>query len=695
MKLSAAVVLTLVSLACTTNVRADEITLTAKEMFSRATPLNLRLSADGEAIGRLTGELIETDGNAAGYSYKPNEEVLADGIVIEKELRVRLTIHNKALVQVAPTDVRPSRAYLLVGHTGKSMSAEINGQQVPLGEPAKAGNYWKRFEVPVSALKDGLNSIKLRGDGKIWIARNDDHAADDVWKQFVEPSSFKFSSGGSPRSTKLGKNNDIEGEYYVRLYLEGTAHVSSGLFLLPMLDAANLAGKPTASPNAKVKSIRIKVTGDWGGLGSPAIILRAPPQTGHSKEFEFRADESEMNLLATSSKPLPQYFRIQLQMPSADATHHPQLKSITIATEIEAAGNWSDKLTLAAAHNPELPESLLPVAPHEFQFERLDHPRLQQLRKEYQLDEVVKGCTTDLQRMEKLAAWSSQLWAKGHLSEIYPKWDALEILKNHSDGTPIGGFCQQYNIVFLQACESLGMVGRCVSIGAGDHGLKIRSGHEVVEIWSNELSKWIYVDGQAAWYLVDKETREPLDLLELRARQVAHFQEKPYRAAEVVVLAKSPYEWKGFGEFPAFTELRMIPHTQFLDGKLPMPLNQGMRGWFWTGHRVWTDDLYPASVLYSHRITSPRDWNFPINQTHLWLEQKEKPGEVDVRLTHNMPSFEHFVVQIDGEAERSLKGNDLTWSLKPGENRVQVRAVNKLGIAGPPSWIKVAFKPGS
>ena len=34
-------------------------------------------------------------------------------------------------------------------------------------------------------------------------------------------------------------------------------------------------------------------------------------------------------------------------------------------------------------------------------------------------------------------------------------------------------------LTLLQACEAFGMPGRCVSIGAGDHGVKIRSGHEV------------------------------------------------------------------------------------------------------------------------------------------------------------------------------------------------------------------------
>jgi len=687
MKFTTALLFALLLMSAVRFAVAEELRLSASEIFARASIDRLKLANDAKTIEFVHGKLFETDGLAAGYSYKPNEEALGEGVVVEKTMQIRILALKKPR-GAKPTNLQATRAYLLVGHTGKSLSAEINGQPVALGEPAKAGNYWKRFEIPVSVVKNGTNVIKLSGDGKIWFARNDDMPVKLPWDPMLlgAQSSQKITVGS--RSTKLGKNNDIEGEYYIRLYLEGIANNPSLSLILPLMDGANLTGKQVVSPQANIKRIHVQLDGDWSGLGSPTISV-AGRWTSDVEEPFYSLDEGpEATLKAASSLPLPRHFSVHVGLPQDDANHRSRLRSITIRTETETPSDWGKKLTLVAKHNPDLPISL-----SDFRFESLDHPRLKQLREQYQLDEIVKGCKTDLQRMEKLAAWSSQLWTKGHLSEAYPKWDALEILKKHADGTPIGGFCQQYNIVFLQACESLGMPGRCVSIGAGDHGLKIRSGHEVVEIWSNEHNKWIYVDGQAAWYFVDKETREPLSLLELRERQVAHFQKQPLRAAEVVVLAKSPYEWKGFGEFPAFAELRMIPHTQFLDGKLIMPLNQGMRGWFWTGHHVWTDDKYPASILYPQRITREQDWNFPINQTQLWLEQKEKPGEVSVQLTHNMPSFDHFVVQQDEGADQAIKGNDFTWSLQPGNNRLQARAVNKLGLAGPPSWIKVSYSP--
>lgn len=678
------------TVALATSISAEErkleLRLTAAELWQQSHVTNVRMSADGKAIELTRGLLIENDGAAAGYSYQPNEEILGEGMTAYQRLRVPALqghVHSDQ-------DEKPKhapRAYLLVGHTGKKLQATINGKEVPLPEPTQAGRYWKQFQIPPTSLTpDSQNEIGLSGDGKLWIARADERAR---WphedKPHVQQSHkiIKATPTGSPKS--LGPKNDIAGEYYVRLYLDG--FLQEGTLETTTYDAANLSGD--AIPPAKIRVQSIHIQAEFADK-------RASPQVGliwatnpERTEFQGRlSSESEIKLSALNDESLPRFFSVYVTLPMVEPEVTPRLTAIRIRTEIAAEPSWSDKLKITGKQIPKL------VYPEEwFHFEKLDHARLADFRKQFALDEVVKGCTTDLQRMEKLAVWTSQQWTKGHLGKIYPKWDAFEILKKHDDGTPIGGFCQQYNLVFLQACESFGMVGRCVSIGSGDHGITIRSGHEVVEVWSNELNKWVYVDGQAAWYFVDKETRTPLSLLELRERQVAAFQEKTHRAVDVVVLAKSPYEWKGLGEWPAFAELRMIPHTQFLDGKLPLPLNQGMRGWFWTGHRAWTEDTYPASVLYSDRVTNAHDWNWPINQTQLWLEQQAKPGELEVRLAHNMPSFAKYRVQIDDQPARNGDNGVFTWPLRAGENRLQVRAVNNLGLAGPTSWIKVEYKP--
>jgi hypothetical protein len=675
-----------VSFFALASVRADELVLTAADLYRMASMQGVELSADGKSLMPSRGQLIESDGEAAGYSYKPQEETLGPDIEVVKVFQINLLRH----IHPPHSDndpQRPPKAYLLVGHMGKSLKAAINGRAIELGEPAKVGNYWKKFEIPTKWLKHGKNHVSLTGEGKLWIARQDDQP-NPLKPRLRRQQSYKWDKG--VRWDRLGPNNDIAGEYYVRLYLDG--YMDNFNYLeLPVFDAASLAGKSIAPPRVKVKRIHVSVDSDWPEPADGASIsISSHSHLGRvDSTFSSSPLLMDTNEFTLEGERVPRFFSVSLTLPAKGVSQPTHLRSVRISTEVEPIES-DGTYEISGRSNELLSRFDLNEL---FEFESLDHPKLKQLREQYKLDEVVKGCTTDLQRMEKLAVWSSQQWTKGHLKEAYPPWDALEILKKHADGTPVGGFCQQYNLVFLQACQSFGMVGRCVSISSGDHGLKIRSGHEVVEIWSNDLNKWIYVDGQAAWYFVDQESREPLNLLELRERQLAHFQGRPFRPAEVVVLGKSPYEWKGFGDFPAFAELRMIPHTKFLDGDWPLPVNQGMRGWFWTGFRVLTDDQYPASILYPSRIHRAADWNFPLHQCEIRLQRTDKPGRLQVYLLSGMPSFNHYLVQTGDMKERMVKEQKLEWPLQPGENRIQVRAVSKLLVHGPPSWITVKYTP--
>jgi hypothetical protein len=312
------------------------------------------------------------------------------------------------------------------------------------------------------------------------------------------------------------------------------------------------------------------------------------------------------------------------------------------------------------------------------------------LRKQYRLDEVVAGAASELEVLGRLAAWSSRRWQRGHLNEAYPAWDALEILKPHADGQPVGGFCQQYNLVFLQACEAFGFAGRPVSLGPGDLGIKLGGGHEVVEIWSNDFRKWVYIDGNTAWYFVDESDRTPLSLWELRQRQLQALRGAAFRPVRVVSLADNRHAWKGLTGWPPFVELRLIPRSNFLEEKAPLPLNQGMRGWFWTGHHTWTDAEAPASLLYSQRVSQPPNWNWTLNQAHFRLEATDLPGELRVHLDTQTPGFDTFVASLDEKAPQPVSSGFL-WKLHAGKNRLEVRPRNILGRQGIASWVVLEY----
>jgi hypothetical protein len=430
-----------------------------------------------------------------------------------------------------------------------------------------------------------------------------------------------------------------------------------------------------------------------------------------------------------SAKPIVshgRYAQVRIELATADPRHSPRVTGLEWirddsmsarpipSAEAEMARRstplpqWTRRVRIVEREVPVVRRSSIA-----FTYEPFDAATLQEFRRVERLDEHVRadmaassesddavgeakdtmavGGKPEWALVSRLAAWSALRWSDGHLGQSYPPWNALEILKPHSDGKPIGGFCQQFNVVFLQACESFGLIGRAVSIGAGDHGLAIRSGHEVVEIWSNEFAKWIYIDGQAGWYFVD-ERGTPLSLLELRERQLAVRGGQPSDAVRLVRVAKTKWTWSGLAGWPAFAELRLIPRSDWLTRPSPLPLNQGMRGWFWSGHVAWSDDAYPASLLYGQRVGQTANWQWTGQAAAARLQATEASGELRVAIESVIPGGGTLQIRDNDQPPRRVS-SEFSWTLRPGVNRLVVEPINRADRAGAGSRFVVNFDP--
>ncbi len=638
--------------------KAETVRLDARALYERSTSTNLRIAGDGSAIELDWGELFEDDGPAAGFSYKSNEEKLSATTWIKKEF-------------ILPNP-QAKKAALLIGGSG-TLRALVNGKPHDLGPAIKVGNYWQAFTLPTELLSPGKNDLVLHGNGKVWIARDDEFAAGSRTRTKHPNRSAKSNDAGKTWDyDRLGSAGNIDGEYYVRLFLE---HFQPhGTLTSPIFDAGNLGGNLLSPPIVSLGPVRIDVQAETAKTGRNAVRVRSGTTCApDAKNWSAWQPLGDGGVLA---KPLGRFLQVAVELTSADPLLTPRLKGLAIEATPKVADDWTKNIRVIEQLNEVITRTSIP-----FEYEPFGHPRLKQLRQQHKLDEVVKDAKSELDIITRLAAWSAARWQRGHLRDAYPAWDALDILKPHADGAPVGGFCQQYNVVFLQACGSFGLVGRAVSIGPGESGAKIRSGHEVVEIWSNEHKKWIYVDGQMAWYFTDGQSATPLSLLELRERQLLTLRGNKASPVKLVKLADIGQDWKGFDAFPPFVELRLIPRSNFLQEKSPIPLNQGMRGWFWTGHYAWTDDDEPAALLYGNRVRARRDWAWTMNQAHIVLEATNTPGEFHVHLDTETPGFDTFYAQIDGKAKQPV-ASGFVWRLLRGRNLLEVRPRNLAGREG-------------
>jgi hypothetical protein len=746
--------------------KANVLVWNARELFDRGTVRDVRLSRDGQCLELDRGVLIEDDGPAAGYSYVPNEESLTEHDVLEKQLIV--------------ADPRAATATLLVGSTA-DFRFKVNGVATSLEPLGKAGNYWRRYAVPVDKLVAGVNRFELQGAGKLWIALEQDYATGSETRRHHPNRSRKSLDGGKTWTDRgLGPKGDLDGEYYVRLQLD--QHPPSGVWWSPIVDLANLDHAPLSPAGDLRPPFRVRATVADRPLGNVRLAVRTGPKLpsdalpsdasdsgtksgtnvggsaggggaggGGARSADARTTGGVNNRSWSASSPedswegwsawqavddsngsakpiVPhgRYAQVRIELATADPRHSPRVTGLEWirddsmsarpipSAEAEMARRstplpqWTRRVRIVEREVPVVRRSSIA-----FTYEPFDAATLQEFRRVERLDEHVRadmaassesddaageakdtmavGGKPEWALVSRLAAWSALRWSDGHLGQSYPPWNALEILKPHSDGKPIGGFCQQFNVVFLQACESFGLIGRAVSIGAGDHGLAIRSGHEVVEIWSNEFAKWIYIDGQAGWYFVD-ERGTPLSLLELRERQLAVRGGQPSDAVRLVRVAKTKWTWSGLAGWPAFAELRLIPRSDWLTRPSPLPLNQGMRGWFWSGHVAWSDDAYPASLLYGQRVGQTANWQWTGQAAAARLQATEASGELRVAIESVIPGGGTLQIRDNDQPPRRVS-SEFSWTLRPGVNRLVVEPINRADRAGAGSRFVVNFDP--
>src|SRR5258705_550633 len=108
--------------------------------------------------------------------------------------------------------------------------------------------------------------------------------------------------------------------------------------------------------------------------------------------------------------------------------------------------------------------------------------RLQLLRSRERLDEVVSAARTQFEAIVLLRAWARRQWEPGG-TFYYPPWDAVEIL-DLARKYDNRGFCAQYAVLLLQACQSMGIHARYVDL----------PGHFVVAAWSDDFDRWVVMD---------------------------------------------------------------------------------------------------------------------------------------------------------------------------------------------------------
>ncbi|MCZ7636987.1 MAG: transglutaminase-like domain-containing protein [Verrucomicrobia bacterium] len=322
-----------------------------------------------------------------------------------------------------------------------------------------------------------------------------------------------------------------------------------------------------------------------------------------------------------------------------------------------------------------------------FRFDSADNPKLRELRQRYQLEAVVAPGRDEFDRQVLLLDWVHHRFTRFGRPTAEAR-GALEILEAVEEGHTF--FCSQYAHVFVSAAASLGWVDRVLALrrhqdppGGGS------SEHSTTEIWSNQHRKWVMMDPTAKLFI--EKDGMPLNAWEIR-------QEWFHRAGRdlVFVVGKERQRYRKsdlpiwLGRFAGFGDLTVpadeldkygfigfIPNTDLMDSGLDYANMFIVRDALCDGTRWHVRDA-PANPA-----TDPY---FPIHQAAVTLTPAG--DTLGVGLQTLTPNFQTYEIRVDGGPWRPT-GDRYDWRIKPGVHRLQARAVNQFGVAGPASTVVI------
>jgi hypothetical protein len=133
----------------------------------------------------------------------------------------------------------------------------------------------------------------------------------------------------------------------------------------------------------------------------------------------------------------------------------------------------------------------------------------------------------------------------------------------------------------------------------------------------------------------------------------------------------------------------MMPRNNFYEKPYPLPLNQGCSPTAWTGYISWYDDRTPPERQFHWYTDRPRDMWPDLNLVRADATMAHSNRFIYLCFETYTPNFSHFEVDENDTGWKKISGDCWTWVLASGKNTLRVRAVNKLGARGKPSFFEI------
>ncbi|MCD6307553.1 MAG: transglutaminase domain-containing protein, partial [Candidatus Latescibacteria bacterium] len=311
----------------------------------------------------------------------------------------------------------------------------------------------------------------------------------------------------------------------------------------------------------------------------------------------------------TLTLPKVRYIQWGARLKTDDPLKSPTVESVAIEREITRRMEIPENIIVRNWRNPDILYSSTG-----FTYQDADEPGNRTVIERDDLDALVAGAESEFDAIVKLLHYAATRWVYAGPRLEYPRWNTIDIAERaHSLGD--GGMCIQHAAYLTHILTVMGFQARHVNIIA----------HEVVEVWSNDFDKWVYLDPTQGkdCYLYDTRTGVPLGLREMHEAYYklygvskpidwmapiaeAYTRKKDYSLLPIdfstvdprVMLRQKENGNMMYYDLCAF--LRMMPRNNFSTTALPEPSQQGNGiQWPWDGYVNWYDELGPPKLQYS------------------------------------------------------------------------------------------------
>ncbi|MGZ6461058.1 MAG: transglutaminase domain-containing protein [Bdellovibrio sp.] len=310
-------------------------------------------------------------------------------------------------------------------------------------------------------------------------------------------------------------------------------------------------------------------------------------------------------------------------------------------------------------------------------------------------------------------SWVSSQWDHDGMNEPPKSFHALDVLKEvHNKKTRYR--CVEYGLVLSEVLQAYGFVTRTLSLRSNNVSYGgFGQGHVAMEVWLNDIGKWIFLDPQFGVFLTAEKSQVPLNYFEIyQEKKAGRFDNLVVNANSAsknfIMKAENKLSYKNFlknyfGHISLSDKSKNEVASLLLESKaIPLtfqgtPLNNAL---FTNRSELFYPEMNRVALFLSYK---DNDTNFMELMKKLKIESDgdylEKmalfAAKPDFNVTIKSQSKIKETYQFresNMSAWKDVAGNSFEWITRNKTNRLEVRSVNEFGRPGPLTFLEVNYQ---